>query len=105
MTTRAKMVALHYLSEVENEALSFIEGRFPARTEYVNLFRGICQDSSADIDSRNCTKYCKMLLQDLPTQLKPTLKGIKRDENGVKIVFQITLPRFFMEPMVAYCSG
>ena len=102
MTTRAEMVAIHYLSEVEDEALSFIEGRFPARTEYVNLFRGICEDSCADIDSQNCTKYCKMLLQDLPTQLKPILKGINRDEDGVKIVFQITLPRLVMEPMVAF---
>mgnify|MGYP000062948055 CR=1 FL=1 len=102
MTTRAEMVTRRYLSEIEDEAVSLSEGRLPARIEFENIFLGVCQNSCNKIGETLCRHYCHNVVQDIPTEMLPTLIGLNRHQMGVKIIFSITLPVLVATPIPAY---
>ena len=101
----ADEIAQTFLSQVESEIASLIEGTIPTTLQYINLFNGICRRSCSEIDEEECRNYCEILLSDLPSDFKPSLLKFIVAIDGVVIKVRFILPRIKRSSSPLYAAN
>ena len=102
--THAEEVAQNFLSQVESELATIIEGNIPTTLQYINLFSGICRRSCSELEKIQCMEYCKSLLSDMPSNMKPTLLKFIVGIDGVAIKLRLVLPNIQKNPKLLFTT-
>ena len=104
MNNQAENIITHFLTEIEEEVISIIEGSLPHKMEYMNLYRGLCLKSCSEIEAIQCAEYCSRMISHLPIEMTPQFSLLTIHEGGVIITFEAKLPRLTLPPEQLFTS-
>ena len=102
MRDRATEITEQYLSQIEQEVVSFMEGNLPLKIEYINLFHGLCLKSCAGITATDCETYCTNRINHLPVEMSPRFQTLHISKTGAIISVNFKLPKLKLTPKQLY---